>query len=106
MHRFDVTNVICDLSVVWQQFADGGAAFACLGELEWGFCEREILLVFGHASDTLVAADFAGQLLAVEFFEFGFVVEQIVLRRSTGLEQIDHSFRLGRDAGEYPVRGL
>ena len=94
VHGFDEAEFIGDAGNVRHEFADGGAAFAMLGELEDAGCDREIFLLGGHASEALALSDRVGQILAKHFLHLWLGIEQIHLRGRAGLEQIDHALRL------------
>ena len=74
-----------------------------LGELELRSGERQDGLVPGHACEALTTADFLGQGVAIAFVEQRFVIEEILLRRTAGHEQIDDAHRLWRVVGEQQI---
>ena len=97
VHRADDADLVGDLRGVRQQVADPLAALAALFERGEAFADGEIFLAGGHAGDALALADGVGQILAVDFVEPGLVVEEIDVRGTAGLEQIDDALRLGRE---------
>src|SRR5262249_52911656 len=59
-----------------------------------------------HAGQALAAADVVGELLAVLVVEQRLVVEQVLLRRTAGLEQVDDALGLRREVrGAEHARG-
>src|SRR5687768_12678168 len=77
-----------------------------LGELEDGRRCRKRGLIRRHPGQPLTHPDGCGQFAAAEFRERGLWIEQIHLRRSAVLEQIDDAFgfwRMMRQAGQFAV---
>ena len=96
-HRLDEADVVDDLAMMRQQLAEPRARLAVLGEFEERAGERDRRLLGRHAGEPLAAADVFGQLLAVLLVEQRLVVEQILLGRAAGLEQVDDALHARRE---------
>ena len=96
MHRLDEAQVVHDLGRVRQEFADPCPALAVPGELERGRGRGEAGLSGGHAGQALTHANRVRQLGAAQRVEFRLVIEQVHLRGSAGLEQVDDAFGFRR----------
>ena len=79
-----------------QELAEPRARLAVLGEFEHRAGERDRRLLGRHAGEPLAAADVVGQLLAVLLVEQRLVIEQILLGRAAGLEQVDDALHARR----------
>ena len=56
-----------------------------------------------HPREPLAPPYRLGQILAAEFLQLRLVVEEFQLRWPARLEQIDHTFRLGREMRAVPA---
>ena len=102
IHGIDHRDVIGNARSVWEQFAHPGSALSVLGELVGRPDERKARLVAGHAGEALTLANRFRKFLAVFPVEAWFMVEQVDLRRTTSLEEINDALGLwfpGEKAG-------
>ena len=90
-------HLVDDLAGVGQQFAEPGAALSVLGELEDGGCDRQGLLARGHPGDPLAIADGRREVFVEALAEDGFVVEEVEVGRTAGLEETDDAFGFRRE---------
>ena len=91
LHAPDPADVVHDLAVVRQQFAEVHPALAVLSELA-GAAE-ELRVAFDEC-ETLALGETLRHFLAREFVEFGFRFEEFELARRPGHEQIDDGLGL------------
>ena len=83
VHRLDYANVVNHLGEVGQGFAEFDATAAMAGEANGGRSDWETGLSRGHRSLAFVGIDGLRDFLAETFFEEWFMVEEIVLGRTS-----------------------
>ena len=99
VHRPDQRNVVGNGRSVRQNLAEPHAAFAMLSELEGGRDTGLFLLLVRHLRQSLTLTNGLGQFLAMKVLQLRLVIEQIDVRRTARLEQIDDSFRFAHEMG-------
>ena len=62
--------------------------------------DRKRLLPGGHPGQALTHPHRGGQVLAAKLLELRLGIEEVGLRRCTGLEQVNHPLRPGREVGQ------
>ena len=77
------------------EFAEPHPAFAVLRELEHRWRDWKLALPRGHSRKPLALANRLWQIFATSIIQGRLGIEQIHLRRSAGLEQIDDPLGLG-----------
>lgn len=77
-----------------EEFRDLRAGLTVFLELVCRARDGEGLLVGRHPGLPLVGVHEVGELLAEVFLELGLVVEKVLLRRGSTLEEIDHALGL------------
>ena len=89
VHRFHDAQLVDDLRGMGKQLADVRATLAVLREFELRSRQRKRSLERRHPGQALTHPHRLGQLLSIHRPEQGLVVEELQLRRSSALEQID-----------------
>ena len=100
MHRSHDAPLISDPGHMGDQLTHPLPALAMLSELKNVRSDREFRLPRGHGGQALPLANRGRQILPTLRFEMRFGVEQLHLRRSTRLEQIDDPLGLRRCVDE------
>ena len=109
VHRLDEAEIVRHGREVRHQFADPRAASAVLPEAIFRRRDREAILLRRHAGEPLAAANGVGKIDAAHVVELRLVVEEVHLRRSARLEEIDDALGLGgevRQAGQAVGAGV
>src|SRR5206468_2185749 len=96
-HRAYYAQLVRHCGSVRQQLAEPGTGLTVLFELKNRSGQRNRGLLRSHAGQPLAAAHLLGQLLAIEFVQERFVIEQFQMRRRAALEQINDSFGFWRE---------
>ena len=103
VQRTNDTQIVGDGAEVGQQFAQPQSALTVLAKFIATWLQGETGLTSNHAGDALAFAYRIRQILIEAFIEFRFGIEEIEVRRTTGLERADHPFgfrRKMRNAGD------
>ena len=82
------------------------SALAVLLETKGRACKGQTRLTHRHTGQALATTHSIRQLLAVKFVEKGLLVEEVELRGSTALKEIDHTLGARREmqAGQNAAR--
>ncbi len=97
MHGLDDRDLVGDLAGVRQQFAQPHARRAMLLELEDRRRGRKGGLIRGHAGQALAHPHRFRQIAAAQLLKPGLVIEQVQLRGSAVLEQINDALGARRE---------
>ena len=98
MHRANQGNLVRNAAETWKKLGvQLHSRLSELVELENGSSHGKRTLTGGHASKSLSIEDRIGNFLPVYLVEMGLVVEEVVVRRSTALKEVDDSLRFGSD---------
>ena len=105
VHRTDETDAVDLLGGVGQQFADPGPVAARLNEAKLRGDHRKTRLPTRHAGETLPLSDRVGEFLSVKLPQPRLVVEELEMRRTARLKQIDDPFCARRNLRCYSPGG-
>ena len=104
VHRPDDAPFVSLGRHVGHQFAEPVTGLTVLLELKDRRSHREVLLARGHRRQALALADGVREVLAAHRFQLRLRIEEVHLRRSAGLEEVDDPFRLRFEVGETEPR--
>src|SRR4030095_7797288 len=85
---------------MWQEFTKPHTMLPILSEFEIRTSKGEFLLISRHPCESLSHSNRRRQFFSKHFIQFGFVIEQIKLRRGAILKQINNSFCPGCKMGK------
>ena len=91
-HRFDDTQVVCNGSNMGNMFRKIGAVTAMLGECGGRHGKGKRILVTNHTGNTVLSNHGRRYFLSVHAVQFWLVIEQLHLRRTSTLKEVDDPF--------------
>ena len=99
VHAPDEAELVHDARHVRDELAGPEPRLAVSFEAKLRCRQGQRRLLRRHAREPLPTSHAVGQLLAMEFFQHGLVVEELQLRRRPTLEEVDHPLRTRRQVG-------